>query len=571
MVDIKKTRIEFVYDQFTQLYEKAIKKDKLISPDNFDKIKKLAPDLEKLEPEIIPINDNFIDITFLDFYDDFVDNIFINSYLDKRTIKDVIFGYFLKYDPTPNKEYISWYVKLYSEVIRNRPQINKINSTGILFTKATIRKETLFFEDFGKIADALETFSFIKKTKVLTTKQRDINQYETYQDFIDTVKPYMVTDNVESFDVHTLTHSEIKSIQNFINNNTDDDQPLAELVCENDDWLVIITHNKEANSVFGANTTWCTAGTRYGGVFDSYNKQGKLFVLINKGHGSKSSIDSNPDVRLQFHFESEQFMNARDRPIDIGLFLSSNPTIKDYFLPNVIESVNAIGDDTSKIIKFLTKLGYINQLIPILKKCEAKNLCLNDVKLDGNIISEIGEITSLNELTLVNVGVTEIPESFANLINLKELTLTSNKGIKEIPNFINKLTNLTSLDVSNCDIKDGFDVSGLVNLKLLFLDENRSLTMIPKTIINNKELRRLTASSCNLTQLGDELLELKNVYMFDFRNNINLTSVPSDLTKLEKLVACNFDKTSISNELSNILSTNAVSKKQKCAYIKYNN
>lgn len=576
MAEVKKTRIEFVYDQFSQLYEKAIRKDKLLSPINPDKLLKLTSDGNAHLPKLTTISDNYIDITFFDYYTQLVNNdLLINTYLDKGTFKDVIFQYFLDYDPTPNKEYISWYVKLYSDLIKDRPQINQINRTGTLFTKATIRKENFFFEDFGKIAEALETFAFIKKTAVLTNKQRDINQYETYNSFIATVKPYMTTDkDDDSVDVHTLTHSEIKCIQNFVNKSTKVDAPVAELVLEDDDWLIIITHNKEANSIFGKNTTWCTAGTRYNTMFENYHKQDPLFVLISKGNGSRKSIQSNALVRLQFHFETEQFMDAMDKPIDIGAFLSNHKTIKDYFRHHVVDVVqkrsinNYKNFDTDRIISFLTKLGYIDQLIPILKDSKAQYLSLNNIKLQHDVIEALGEITTLKELSLINADIKTIPESFKNLVNLQKLDLSSNKDLTEIPTFINELTELTELDISNCDIKKNFDISGLKRLVLLLMDNNQELTELPKNIQECISLKRITASCCKLDKIVDEILDLENLYMLDFHNN-PITYVPIDLTKMEKLIACNLDRTEITEDIVYILYKNATTKPNKCSFVKH--
>lgn len=574
MAEVKKTRIEFVYDQFSQLYEKAIRKDKLLTPINSDKLLKLTSDGTAHLPKLPPIKDNYIDITFFDYYTQTVNNdLLINTYLDKGTFKDVIFQYFLDFDPTPNKEYISWFVKLYSDLIKDRPQINQINRTGTLFTKATIRKENFFFEDFGKIAEALETFAFIKKTAVLTTKQRDINQYDSYNSFIATVKPYMVSDkNDDSVDVHTLTHSEIKCIQNFVNKSTTLEAPMAELVLEEEDWLIIVTHNYQANTIFGKNTTWCTAGTKYGNSFENYHKQGSLFVLINKGHGSRKSIQTNPLVRLQFHFESEQFMDALDKPIDIGHFLSAHQSIKDYFRQYVVDVVqkgsinNYKNFDTERIISYLTKLGYIDQLIPILKDSKAQYLSLNNIILETSVVEALGEITSLKELSLIGSNLKEIPETFKNLVNLEKLDVSCNKGITELPKFINDLKGLVELDISNCNIKNGFDVSELTNLLLLLMDNNPELTQLPKNIYECKSLARITASCCNLEGLVDEIIYLNNLYMIDVHNNPNLTYVPVDLTKMEKLIACNLHQTNISDDVSDILGKNAIAKKIKCSF-----
>lgn len=77
----------------------------------------------------------------------------------------------------------------------------------------------------------------------------------------------------------------------------------AERVYEDDNWIVIHPKTKEAAIYYGKGTQWCTAATESENMFDYYNEQGPLYIIINKG---------NPDLKWQFHAESRQFMNDND-------------------------------------------------------------------------------------------------------------------------------------------------------------------------------------------------------------------------------------------------------------------
>lgn len=574
----KKTRIEFIYDVFTQQFDRALRKDKLITPDQTDEINKFVLNFEDTLDTINPLlrmRDNVMDISFVNFYIHLfsVEDLVKNTYQSTGLVKDAIFQYFLDHDPSHNKEYVSWFINLYADLCKERPQITQRNKTGERFVMPTIAREKLFFEDFGKIADAIETFDFIKKTKILTTEQRDINTYKTYHDFINTIKPYMLTDvDDDSNSVHTLSPSEIKCIQNMVNGESD--APLAELVYENEKWVIVITHDKESNGIFGKNTTWCTAGTRYSSMFDSYNKQGPLFVLIKKGFGSKKEIQDDPKVRLQFHFETNQYMDAEDRGIKISEFLGTNSDIKEFFRSYVIKAVrkktiNTNKDNTESIISLLSNLGYIDELIPILKESRAETLNLNETLLDLKVLSRIGEISSLKKLIISNCGLSEVPVGLKDLVNLKEIDLSGNKNLKEVPDFINDLVNLETLDFSNCDIQSNFDISRLKNLKLLIIDSNKKLNELPTGIENCKELLRISASCCDLVKITDVVLALPKLYMLDFHRNFNLMTVPETLTQLPALVALNLDKTSISQSANSVLKKYAISKPKMCSYVHY--
>lgn len=73
---------------------------------------------------------------------------------------------------------------------------------------------------------------------------------------------------------------------------------------------------KEAACHYGANTKWCTAAES-GNMFDQYNRSGPLYVIRTKGDNKK----------YQFHFESNQFMNDQDKPIEMSDFLKNHPSL----------------------------------------------------------------------------------------------------------------------------------------------------------------------------------------------------------------------------------------------------
>lgn len=568
----KKSRIEFVYEIYTQQYNRSLKRDKLVRPEQTDILRKyLSTDssLEELS-HILSNENNVIDLGFIKFFKELgsLGDILKNTYGDTGLIKDAIFQYFLDHDPTKNKEYVLWYINLYADLCNARPQITRINKSGERYSKSTLNHEKIFFEDFGKIADAIDTFNLIKKTKVLSTEQKDVNKYKNYHDFINMVKPYSYGDaDDDSNKIHTLNPSEIKCIQNMVDGTSD--HPLAELVYENDKWVVVITHDKESNAIFGKNTTWCTAGTRYGTMFDTYNKQGPLFVLVKKGYGSRKAIADNPLVRLQFHFETHQYMDATDKRINILEFLNTNRDIKEFFRTYVIKAVrkkSLAKDSVNTIVEFLSTLGYMNELVAILRDSKVETLCLKNVAVDNNIISRLGEITTLKDLNLSGCELTQIPEGFKNLVNLTSLDVSKNKNLVYIPDFINDLVNLTVLDFSWCNIQNVFDVGGLSKLKTLILDSNPKLTKLPIGIDKCKQLKRISASCCDITEIPEDILSLSELFMLDLHKNENLTSVPEKITALEKIVAVNLDRCNYSNELHNILAKNAKSKPRLCAY-----
>ena len=84
-----------------------------------------------------------------------------------------------------------------------------------------------------------------------------------------------------------------------------------EKVYEDDEWVVYVPHSHAAARRGGECTHWCTASEN-GYYYNMYSKQGPLYINIRK----------SDDAKFQFHFESDQFMDANDKPVrlnEIGL------------------------------------------------------------------------------------------------------------------------------------------------------------------------------------------------------------------------------------------------------------
>jgi Leucine-rich repeat (LRR) protein len=82
---------------------------------------------------------------------------------------------------------------------------------------------------------------------------------------------------------------------------------------------------------------------------------------------------------------------------------------------------------------------------------------------------EIGELTQLEKLTLLNVPLSSFPEWIGRLKNLKYLMVRGN-DVTQIPPFIQNLTKLKTLRVENCELnrlpKELSRLAGLTELGL---------------------------------------------------------------------------------------------------------
>ena len=560
----KKSRIEFLYENsFKATYRKAVKRGQL---DKFNPRNEGFTSLHGMiykEPE-----DFFYDRYLFTFLSNM--QIPISNYVgDENTPREVAFNFLVDCDPTPNKENLQWLLNLYKNQL--------ISYSSGLYAQANGAINGNFYEDLiTTVKSSLDTFTLLKKANVLSEDKRDINKYPDYQTLNEVVLPYTMMGHEDEDNVHTLDTKELKCVQNhqlFLEKDKGYDSTIgrAELVFENKDWVIVVTHDKEANVEFGKHTTWCTAGTRYGSMFDSYHGRGELFVLVKKGHGSKKAIKNDSNVRLQFHFEDQQYMNAPDRPIDINDFFYTNKEIKDYFKKYITKTVlpkrqlkNKVNDD----IQFLLKLGYGDQIIKMLKESKPKVLDFSGNKMDSDILNEIGDIESLEKLDFSDCGLESLPNSIKNLKNLKYLKVRNNL-LTEVPSWVNQLTGLTFVDFSGCKIENKFDLTGLINLTDIVLDYNAKLKELPTGINTLSNLARLTASNCNIKTITDEILGCDKLYLVDFHGNEKLSNIPDKLSSLPEIIAICIDDTAITNE--KISSLNKNKRGPEVTIIKYDN
>lgn len=560
----KKSRIEFLYENsFKSTYKKAVKRKQL---DKFIHTHESFTSLHKMTYK--ESEDFFYDHNLFTFLSNM--QIPVSNYLgDENTPREVAFNFLVDCDPTPNKENLQWLLNLYKNQLISY-------STG-LYAQANGAINGNFYEDlFTTVKSSLDTFTLLKKANVLSEDKRDINKYPNYQTLNEIVLPYTMVDDGSSDNVHTLDPKELACIKNhqlYVEKSKEYDLELgrSELVFENKDWVIVITHDKPANVEFGKYTTWCTAGTRYGSMFDSYHGRGELFVLVKKGHGSKKAIKADSTVRLQFHFEDQQYMDAPDRSININDFLFKNTEIKNYFKKYITKVVlpkrqakNKVNDD----IQFLLRLGYGDQIIKMLKDSKPKTLDFSGNKMEHGLLSEIGDIDSLEKLDFSDCGLTEIPNSIQNLKNLKYLKLRNNQ-IKSAPDWLNKLLCLQFLDLSGCDINGSFDLTGLSKLTDIVLDYNPRMRDLPLGLETLTSIARITASNCDLRKVDKSILSCDELYLVDFHGNKKLSNIPAQMSGMSNIIAICVDDTNISESSLKELKDNR--RNSDVTVIKYDN
>jgi len=187
-------------------------------------------------------------------------------------------------------------------------------------------------EDFYKVYEDLQKYHKYKKffknlgedlNNPNTIKLGDINQIKSFDDLYEKLRllePYIEKEEEKS---------ELKAAEKD-----------AEKIYNSDNYLIIIPKTREASCAYGRNTRWCTASTGSYNYFDNYDKQGPLYIIINKKTNQKH----------QFHFASKQYMDENDDPVEVSVFVYNNPEIKNILADLALKNENI--DFVKEILPF---------------------------------------------------------------------------------------------------------------------------------------------------------------------------------------------------------------------------
>jgi hypothetical protein len=204
-----------------------------------------------------------------------------SSYKSRNPAAIDVVGELGKFDPTPNKAYLQWLARQY---VAGRFRIEDIHHL-----KAGLE---LFNKFKGKLAN------------------KDINSYKTVKELYTIIEPFeqdapSASNKQQKQEIKKAGTEQLINTPNF-------------------KVYHVITH--EAACHYGAGTKWCTATRDDPSMFDSYSKDGKIYVIITKNPAT------GKDRKFQLHYESDQFMDEHDSPVDKAeiAYLSSFPQWKEF-------------------------------------------------------------------------------------------------------------------------------------------------------------------------------------------------------------------------------------------------
>ena len=197
-----------------------------------------------------------------------------------------------------------------------------------------------------------------------------------------------------------------------------------------------------------------------------------------------------------------------------------------------------------KILPFITSLP-----LPVLKLDALLTLDFSENPNIDNLPPWIGDFESLKHLNLSYTKLLrELPDEIGRLTNLERLDLVDSR-IAELPNTLPKLKSLKCLNLRGCEelMVLPSSIGELTNLEELDLDSTTKVKWLPEEIGRLCKLNRLNLSYSNISSLPISMGKLKSLEELNLSSTKHLETIPDDICNLLNLHRLNLSYSNISS------------------------
>ena len=405
---------------------------------------------------------------------DGIDMAYIITKKNKQSIKltDEIFQDIVDADPSRNKQYVQWMIKVFMSHIKDGDIDQAVRFLG---------------EDLPEANEFLEVFDRVKNKRVFKRSApnrpnapqnvTDINQYSTLAQLYSVVSPFVGMGDDDDDDGESKLWKKLKK---YI------DLGEARLAYRDNDVLVYTPLTLESScEPLGPLASWCTrrAGNSY---FDSYRNRTKpdgslsdYYVVMPKK--LFDGDDEGGVFPLQIHFESNQLHDKNNSSIErsgkLEEILGRFSGLKDFFKRELgalveMDVTRGTGLMESPYIKYLNKFGgkaedhisgeaYEQGVKNIKRLASEQNVPLQQNKYlkwlmentEGVVVTDFLDPETTDRLDFSGMNIGSIPDltKFKNL----DAILAEGSNLNEMPS-VDKLpmeAPLTMMSFQNNNIK----------------------------------------------------------------------------------------------------------------------
>jgi RHS repeat-associated protein len=256
------------------------------------------------------------------------------------------------------------------------------------------------------------------------------------------------------------------------------------------------------------------------GHTDSYYKWYKNGTLLAEGLEKSYTIDGFSSADEGVYTYEITNANLPDLSLQSGTFTLTVDPNSEGLVPNNVEFAalqdlyeSTGGPNWTNNTNWLqgSTAGEMEQWYGIsMQDGDVAKIELPNNNLQGPLPESLGDLTSLDTLSLYSNSLTALPESLGNLTNLQVFYAFSNQ-LSSIPESIGNLSNLYTLRL-----------------------HSNKLTSIPGSIGNLTKLDVLAVHFNQLSSLPESIGEMTNLEILYIEGN-QLTSLPASISSLSKL------------------------------------
>lgn len=207
----------------------------------------------------------------------------------ESTAKSITMETITRADPTQNKKYSLW---IATRISNKDPDL------------VQLLDESKSASMIAVVNNVLKYFDTLKNNRKISGADADINKYKTFKE---------LAEKTESFPEEEFISNKSKK-----RDIAKEMQKQAELFLSTPEYTVIIPKTEEASCYYGQNTKWCTAATGGDNMFNSYSRNGNLYIIIPKN----PSYDGE---KYQVHFNPVTMMNELDDEVEFETMLEKFP------------------------------------------------------------------------------------------------------------------------------------------------------------------------------------------------------------------------------------------------------
>jgi Leucine-rich repeat (LRR) protein len=365
--------------------------------------------------------------------------------------------------------YTNWLLKHY--ITPEMEMSGEVDYRSPAYQKAVIEGRRLFIEDLFKVNGDLKKFT--KYKQYFPQDKRDINRIANPTELFNFLSTFQLPEKKQKEIEKKELKKEIRKEREGFSH------PGATIEFTGDKWSVIKIEGtgekqQEAATWFGGfydydngESRWCTSPPN-SSYFKTYAKDGPLYVILsNDESGPVGKRTGLPQLRYQFHFPSNQFMDRADHRVDLINMLNNDMSeLKEYFKPEFAKGMTTSGGKkveieypNSSAAKFIALYGF-DEFFASLPD-DITNLLFNNksnetIALD--VPPTLGRFKNLEALLLMNC-VKTIPNEIGQLSNLSFLALPDNSALKSLPDSLLQLPNLmfVNLKGSKPNLSEAFN------------------------------------------------------------------------------------------------------------------